>query len=101
MNTNEYVRLELYYTANDIQMEVDVDVIGAGTFNLVDNTPVGGAATFELRNISLETLSSVSASFETSCSIKDIDVVSSGFLFISGSRPTYVSGAYDYYVPTV
>jgi len=101
LNANDYIRLELYYTAAGVNNDIGISINGAGTFNLVDNTPMGGAASYELRNISLELLSSTSASFETSCSIKDIDIVSSGFLFISGSRPTYVSGAYDYYVPVV
>jgi hypothetical protein len=42
-----------------------------------------------------------SASFDVSCSIKDIDILSSGFLFISGARPTYVSGAYSYNIPSI
>ena len=42
-----------------------------------------------------------SASFDVSCSIKDIDILSSGFLFVSGARPTYVSGAYSYNIPSV
>jgi hypothetical protein len=42
-----------------------------------------------------------SASFNVSCSIKDIDILSSGFLFISGARPTYVSGAHSYNIPSI
>jgi len=42
-----------------------------------------------------------SASFNVSCSIKDIDILSSGLLFVSGARPTYVSGAYGYNVPSI
>ena len=42
-----------------------------------------------------------SASFDVSCSIKDIDILSSGFLFVSGARSTYVSGSYSYNVPSV
>jgi hypothetical protein len=42
-----------------------------------------------------------SASFDVSCSIKDIDILSSGFLFVSGARPTYISGAYSYNIPSI
>jgi hypothetical protein len=42
-----------------------------------------------------------SASFNVSCSIKDIDILSSGLLFVSGARPTYVSGAYSYNIPSI
>ena len=42
-----------------------------------------------------------SASFNVSCSIKDIDILSSGFLFVSGSRPTYIDGAYSYNIPSI
>lgn len=42
-----------------------------------------------------------SASFDVSCSIKNIDILSSGILFVSGARPTYVSGAYSYNIPSI
>lgn len=101
MSAGDYLRFEIYYTANNVPPELDMDVIVNGTISLEDPTPSGGSSTFEIRNISLSEISSTSASFETSCSIKDINVLSSGYLFLSGSRPTYISGAYDYYVPTV
>jgi hypothetical protein len=42
-----------------------------------------------------------SASFDVSCSLKDLDILSSGFLFVSGSRPTSIIGANSYNVPSV
>lgn len=52
-------------------------------------------------NINVTGSLSNSASFDVSCSIKDIEVLSSGYLFISGSRPTSIAGAYTYNVPSV
>ena len=101
LNAGDYIRFELYYIANNAAPSTEAIVTADGTFNLVDSTIVGGASTFEIRNIKLGEINPTSASFETSCSIKDINVLSSGLLFVSGSRNTYVTGAYDYYVPTV
>ena len=39
-------------------------------------------------------------SYEVTASIKDINILSSGFLFYSSSLQTYVSGAYDYSTPS-
>lgn len=101
MNTGDYVRFELYYIANNVSPVTSATVTADGTFNLIDPTIIGGSSTFEIRDIKLGLLNITSASFETSCSIKDINILSSGLLFVSGSRNTYVTGAYDYYVPVV
>lgn len=101
LSTGDYIRFELYYIANLVGAGTEALVTAKGTFNLVDTTILGGASTFKICNIKLGQLSSTSASFETSCSIKDINVLSSGLLFVSGSARTNVVNAYDYYVPVV
>jgi len=101
MAANDYITLEIYYTVNNVSTTCEGEIYVNGTITLEDPTPTGGASTFSIRNISLQKISTTSASFETSCSIKDINVLASGYLFLSGSKPTYISGAYDYYVPTV
>lgn len=58
-------------------------------FSLNHNITVTGSGTIN------------SASFAVSCSLKDLNILSSGFLFVSASKASYVSGAYSYNIPNV
>lgn len=58
-------------------------------FSLSHNITVTGSGTIN------------SASFDVSCSLKDLNILSSGFLFISASKTSYISGAYSYNIPNV
>lgn len=58
-------------------------------FSLNHNITVTGSGTIN------------SASFNVSCSLKDLNILSSGFLFVSASKTSYISGAYSYNIPNV
>lgn len=62
---------------------------------------LNGNQTITVDSLQLKLLNISSASFDASASIKDINIVSSGYLFVSGSQDTYISGAFDYIVPSI
>lgn len=97
MSSGDYIKLQLISPNGNGFDPVQLDINGSVSY--VDITPTTNASTFKIQNIQLSRLLPIQASFEASCSIKDIDIVSSGYKFISASRPTKVTNAYGYYTP--